>query len=344
MFDGIKARISGAVRTRPWLDHLVRAGASYQRQRGDYYAAGITYFTVLSLFPMLMVAFAVAGFVLSHNPHLLTEMQDKIVANIPGSLGDQVNSLVDQAVKSRTSVGIIGLVGAFYAGLGWMANLRAALTEQWEQQAPQGNWFRTKLSDVIALLGLGVALVISFGLSALATSDLGHQLLTVIHLRNAPGVGLLLTILSLVLAVLASWAVFAWVIARLPRQPVTLISAGKAALIAAIAFEVWKQVASYYLKQVLTSPAGVAFGPILGLMVFAYITARIILFATAWAATARENILEAEVPPPGPAVIQPRMSAGMTAKTGAVLFGVGAATATLLPRLRRAKRSSIESR
>ncbi len=343
MFDGIKARISGAVRTRPWLDHLVRAGASYQRQRGDYYAAGITYFTVLSLFPMLMVAFAVAGFVLSHNPHLLTEMQGKIVANLPGSLGDQVNSLVDQAVKSRTSVGIIGLVGAFYAGLGWMANLRAALTEQWEQQAPQGNWFRSKLSDVIALLGLGVALVISFGMSALASSNLGRDLLALVHLENAPGVGVLLTILSLALAVLASWAVFAWVIARLPRQPVTLVSAGKAALIAAIAFEVWKQVAGLYLKRVLTSPAGVAFGPILGLMVFAYITARIILLATAWAATARENMLEAEVPPPGPAVIQPRMSAGMTAKTGAMLFGVGAVTAALLPRLRRVTRRSAES-
>ncbi len=338
MFGKIRTRIEREVNTRPWLDHLVRAGGSYQRQRGDYYAAGITYFTVLSLFPLLMVAFAVGGFVLSHNPHLLSEMQGKIVENIPGSLGGQVNDLVDQAVKSRTGVGVIGLVGAFYAGLGWMANLRAALTEQWEQQAPQGNWFRTKLSDVLALLGLGVALVISFGMSALSSSDLGRGLLTLMGLQRAPGVGWLLTVLSLVLAVLASWAVFAWVIARLPRQPVTLVSAGKAALIAAIAFELWKQVAGFYLKSVLTSPAGVAFGPILGLMVFAYISARIILFATAWAATARENMLEAEVPPPVPAVIQPRMSVGMTARAGAILFGVGAVTATLLSGLRRRNR------
>jgi membrane protein len=337
VFGRIKTWVAGQVRTRPWLDHLVRAGGSYQRQRGDYYAAGITYFTVLSLFPMLMVAFAVAGFVLSHNPDLLSEMQNKIVANLPGSLGGQVNDLVDQAVKSRTGVGVIGLVGAFYAGLGWVANLRAALTEQWEQQAPQGNWFRTKLSDVLALLGLGVALVVSFGLSALASSNLGRELLTTVHLQRAPGVGVLLTALSLILAVLASWAVFAWTIARLPRQPVTLVSAGKAALIAAIAFELWKQVAGFYLKRVLTSPAGVAFGPILGLMVFAYITARIILFATAWAATARENMLEAEVPPPGPAVIEPRMSAGMTAKTGVALFGAGALAATVLTRVRRSK-------
>ena len=32
-------------------------------------------------------------------------------------------------------------------------------------------------------------------------------------------------------------------------------------------------------------PAGTTFGPVFGLMVFAYFTARLVLFATAWAAT-----------------------------------------------------------
>ncbi|MGF6883936.1 membrane protein [Nocardia sp. GAS34] len=338
MFDGIKARIGREVQARPWLDHLVRAGGSYQRQRGNYYAAGITYFTVLALFPLLMVGFAVAGFVLSRNPHLLTELQSKIVENIPGSLGGQVNDLINEAVRSRTSVGVIGLIGAFYAGLGWISNLRAALTEQWEGQAPQGNWFRDKISDIFSLIGLGVAIAISVALSALSSSSLGHELLRLVGLERAPGVDVLLTLVSLALAIAASWAVFVWIIARLPRQPVTLPSAGKAALMAAIAFEIWKQVASLFLKKVLTSPAGVTFGPILGLMVFAYITARIILFATAWAATSRENMIEATVCPPGSAVIEPRVVAGMSARTGVVLFGAGAVTGALLTRARDRRR------
>jgi len=338
VFDKSKARIERAVQARPWLDHLVRAGGSYNRQRGNYYAAGITYFTVLSLFPLLMVGFAAAGFVLSHNPHLLTEMQSKVVENIPGSLGGQLNDLINTAVRSRTSVGVIGLVGAFYAGLGWIANLRAALTEQWEQQVPQGDWLHTKISDVFSLVGLGVAMAVSLGLSALASSGLGLDLLRRVHLDHAPGVNVVLTVASLVLAVAATWAVFVWMVARLPRLPVTLTSAGKAALIAAIAFEIWKQVASFYLKKILTSPAGVAFGPIVGLMVFAYITARIILFATAWAATASENMLEAPVPPPAPAVIEPRVVAGMSTEGGALLFGAGAVTAALLTQLRNRHR------
>lgn len=338
MFDKIKARIECEVQKRPWLDHLVRAGGSYQRQRGNYYAAGITYFTVLSLFPLLMVGFAAAGFVLSHNPHLLTELQSKIVQNIPGSLGGQLTDLINEAIKSRTSVGVIGLIGAFYAGLGWIANLRAALTEQWEGQVPEGNWFRSKISDIVALIGLGIAIAVSVGLSVLASSSLGLELLRLVHLEHAPGVNVLLTVVSLVLAVIASWAVFVWIIARLPRQSVTLPSAGKAALMAAIAFEIWKQVASFYLKKVLTGPAGVTFGPIIGLMVFAYITARIILFATAWAATDRENMIEETVPPPGSAVIEPRVVAGLSAETGALFFGAGAAAGALLTQFRRRRR------
>lgn len=42
-------------------------------------------------------------------------------------------------------------------------------------------------------------------------------------------------------------------------------------------------------------------------MVFAYITARLVLFSTAWAATAKDNLREDIVEPPEPAVINTRV-------------------------------------
>ncbi|AYF75068.1 inner membrane protein YhjD [Nocardia yunnanensis] len=332
----VKAWAERQVRRRPWLDHVVRAGGRYQRQRGDYYAAGITYFTVLSLFPLLMVGFAVAGFVLSRNPQLLTDIQHKIVENIPGSAGDSINDLIHKAVQSRAGVGSIGLVTGAYAGLGWIANLRAALTEQWDQPAKPGNWFVTKASDLLALIGLFVAFNVSIGLSILASSGLINTLLKRLNVHESTAVEVLLAVGSLVLAVLANWAVFVWIIARMPRHPVTFRSAARAALIAAVIFEVFKQLASIILKSVVTGPAGVVFGPIIGLMVFSYFTARILLFATAWAATASDNDVPAEIPPPGPAIIRPRATiAELSAGKGAALFGAGALAATLLSMRRR---------
>ncbi len=73
-----------------------------------------------------MVAFAIAGFVLASQPDLLADITDRIKSAVSGELGQQLVDLMDSAIKSRTSVGIIGLATAAWAGLGWMANLREA--------------------------------------------------------------------------------------------------------------------------------------------------------------------------------------------------------------------------
>ncbi len=155
---------------RPWLDHLVRAGGRYQQQKGDYYAAGITYFTILAIVPILMVAFAVAGFALAGNPEWVDEIQDQVSNNMPGGLGETVNGLIDSAISARTSVGVFGLLGAAYAGIGWITNLRDALTAMWEHTHEAGNFVITKLKDFGALLGLGGAMLVTFGLSALSNA------------------------------------------------------------------------------------------------------------------------------------------------------------------------------
>jgi len=112
---------------------------------------------------------------------------------------------------------------------------------------------------------------------------------------------------SLLVSLLISWLLFTWIIARLPRESVSFRSSVWAGLLAAVAFEVFKQVASIYLQSVMHGPAGATFGPVLGLMVFAYITARLILFSTAWAATSTENLVAAPVKPPEQAQITPRV-------------------------------------
>jgi membrane protein len=101
----------------------------------------------------------------------------------------------------------------------------------------------------------------------------------------------------------SSWLVFLWVFARLPREPVTWRSAIRAAIGAAVGLEVIKRVMVIYLATVTQTPAGAAFGPILGLLIFIFTVSQFVLFLTAWAATARENQVERPPPVPPPAVI-----------------------------------------
>jgi membrane protein len=258
-----------------------------------------------------MIAFATAGFVLANNPELLRQLQDQVSTAAPAGLGTTFNQIIDGAVASRRGVGIIGLLGALYTGLGWMSNLREALTSQWDQPPETSGFLRTKLVDLLTLLGLGVALVISFTLTGAGTA-FGGAVLDALGLGRIPGARLALTALAVAASVAGMWLVFLWVIARLPRQPVPLRRAMRAAGFGAIGFEILKQAFAIYLDRVTNSPTGQLFGPVIGLMVFAYFVSRFLLFLTAWAAQQdapddRQGV-EPEVPPQrrtSPAQIRP---------------------------------------
>ena len=254
----------------PWLDHAVRAQQRYDRSQGDFYAAGITYFTIFAMFPVLMVGFAVVGFVLASRPERLAEIDNRVKAAVPGEFGEQIIGLMDAAIASRTSVGVIGLATALYVGLLWMQRLRAALSQMWGQQFPPPGFLNTKMSDVLALVAAFLASLLTIGFGVLATSAL--------RLAGSVRLG------SMVVSILVAWLLFTVMIARLPHDPVPLRRCAGAGLLAAVGFEGFKQVGSIYLQTVLHGPAGAVFGPVLGLMVFAYMTARLVLFATAWAA------------------------------------------------------------
>ncbi|MDQ3887079.1 MAG: YihY/virulence factor BrkB family protein [Actinomycetota bacterium] len=278
-----------------WFDHLVRAGEVYLAHNGDHYAGAIAFFSVLWLVPMLMITFAVMAFVLAGNEQLFAALRQQIEVAAPPGLGQTLNEVITQAIESRSGVGIFGLLLALYTGLAWMGYLREALTAQWEQPNDPGGIVRTKVVDLLALLGLGLALATSFGITAAGTWA-ADFLLRLVGLNDLRWMETLFYVLSLVLSLAGMWLVFLWIIARLPRARVTLWSAARAAVLGAVGFEVLKQVFALYLGIVTDSPAGRFFGPVIGLMVFALFASRLLVFVTAWAAAARENVQQVPSP------------------------------------------------
>jgi membrane protein len=329
--DRLRARM-------PWFDHVMRAQGRYNDCKGDFYAAGITYFTIFALFPLLMVGFAAGGFVLASRPDLLDDVENRIRSAVSGDLGQQLVQLMDSAIDSRGTVGIIGLATAAWAGLGWMANLREALSQMWGHYREESPGFiRTKLSDLATLLSAFLAIVVTVALTALGNTSVMENVLHWFGFQDTSGLSLVLRVASIVVSLLVSWLLFTWVIARLPRESVSFRSSVRAGLLAAVGFEIFKLVASIYLRSVVTGPAGATFGPVLGLMVFAYITARLVLFATAWAATLPENMGEDPIPAPGPAVIRNRIVTrpGLAPWQATAAAAAGAVGALSFSRLRR---------
>ena len=316
-----------------WLDHLVRAGTRYTERHGDHYAAAITFFSVLSLVPLLMIAFAVAGYVLFFNPELLNELLASITENVPPGLSETIDQVIKQAIDQRGAVGFLGLLAALYSGIGWMSNLREALSEQWAQVPATPALPKRILFDLLTLGGLGLALVGSFAITGVV-AGFAETLLCLVGLGDEAWALFALGVFGFLLGLFANWLIFLWVITRLPREHATLRSAAKAALLGAVGFELLKIIMTYYLASVTSSPSGAVFGSFLGLLVFVFFVSRFVLFVTAWAATARENEQEEPVPVPQPPVLHSQVVVrkGPTAATALGLLGAGALTGWLIRR------------
>jgi membrane protein len=331
ILDRLRARFG-------WFDHVMRAYQRFDDRNGGFFAAGLTYYTIFALFPLLMVGFAVVGFMLSRRPQLLSSIDDHIRSSVSGALGQQLVDLMNSAIEARASVGVIGLATAAWAGLGWMSHMRAAVTEMWEeQQLDSPGFVRNKISDLIAMVGTFVLILATIGLTALSQAAPMGAVLRWLGIPEFSAFDEMFRGISILVSLLVSWMLFTWMIARLPREKVSLVNSMRAGLMAAIGFELFKQVASIYLRIVLRSPAGATFGPVLGLMVFCYVTAYLVLFATAWAATASDDPRAKPVDPPAPVVIAPRvqLEEGLSTRQTLTAMAVGAVGALVFSRLTR---------
>ncbi len=316
-----------------WLDHVVIAWQRFQRNNGSQFAAAITYFSFLALFPLLLLAIAITGFVLTSHKHLQLELFQKITDNVPGSFGQQISSSVQTLIDARTSVGIIGLVGVLLTGLGWIGNLRQAVNAVWGTTPAKRNFVMSRLANLFVLAGLGIGAVLSIGLTAVGTS-LTDQLVKVIGLSHVTGMGTLVRILGIGLAVFGDMIIFSWVLIRLPKGRLPRPVALRAVLMAAIGFEILKFAGTYTIAKSAQSPTAGPFAGVIAVLVWVQLVSRWLLFCTAWSATARgAGVPETAVPlyavpvddaSPSSEVAEPESGASPAA-VAVGLLGVGAA-------------------
>lgn len=296
MNNTVKAatRLITRIKSFPVVAHLLRATERFNDRMGSQFGAAITYFSFLSLIPVLMVSFAAAGFVLASNPELLAGLINKIVTNVSDpDLAKTLENTVNTAIRQRTTVGLTGLLVALYSGISWMGNLREAVRAQirdvWERNpADQEKIYFKYIKDLISLTGLILALLFTVALTSVAGSA-QQSIVHALGLENIEWLRPALTSIALAVSITANFFMFLWIFWVLPQHRPNIKALLKGTLLAAIGFEIIKFIMTITLPQLAKSPSGAAFGSIIGLLAFFYFFARLTLFCAAWIATADEN-------------------------------------------------------
>src|SRR5438309_331572 len=81
----------------PAVRLLVSAWGLLQRNNGTLYAAAITYFSFLALFPLLLLAVSVVAFALNSDPALQHSVYEHVAQRFPGRLGTTVHDAIQTA-------------------------------------------------------------------------------------------------------------------------------------------------------------------------------------------------------------------------------------------------------
>lgn len=316
-----------------WLATVVAAWRLMQRNYGNQFAGAITYFSFLALFPMLLLAVSVAGFVLHAHPAAEQSFFNHVSAKVPGQFGNELKKALQSAIDNRSGVGVVGLAGVLLTGLGWIGNLRAAIDAVWGESPARVNFVVAKVRNLVVLAGLGLGIVVSLGLTVAGTA-LTDQILRALSLEHVSGAHVLVKVLGIALALLGDLLIYWWLLVRLPQAEVPPAIGLRGAVIAAVGFEVLKVVGTYTIAATSHSPTAGPFAGIIAILVWIQLVARLMLFACAWTAVRTRQ----ESPPPAvePEVVvvaeeEPRAGFGPAA-VGATLVGAGMLAGAVLSR------------
>ena len=267
-----------------WLDHLVHAGGHYNRVQGDLLASGVTYYVFLALFPVLLLAASVAGFVLSGDAELEQRLVTGIRDAVPGSTGDDLAAQADGAIDRATTFGLIGLGGFLFVGLGAMDKLRVGMDVVWRGRPDPPQFLTDRLRDLGALLGLGAAATVSIGLTTGATVA-SSWVLDLLGLEDATGASAFTGAVAITLALAGDVLVFLWLLKGVPENPFGLRQLLPGAVFGAVGFEVLKLVGNWYLSIIGDNVTAQTLGGFVGLIVWINVVARFAFYTASWTAT-----------------------------------------------------------
>ncbi|HET6232322.1 MAG TPA: YihY/virulence factor BrkB family protein [Longimicrobiaceae bacterium] len=244
-------------------------------------AAAISYYTVFSLPPLLILILAVVGAVM--DPQDVQGALERQISSLIGSGGaEEVRTIIahaDRPGSGRSIASVFGVLALVFGATGAFGQLQAALNRAWEvkpdpKQGGLKNFVVKRLFSFGLILGIAFLLLVSLALSAALTA-LGNALGGMV-----PG-GLsatLLEALNMAISFVVISSLFAAMFKILPDAKIALRDVWVGAIATTVLFLAGKLVLGLYLGN---SDPGSAFGSAGSLaliLVWIYYSSMILLF------------------------------------------------------------------
>lgn len=248
----------------------------YRRDNIGDMAAALAYFTIFSIFPLLLIVISLVGFFLDPQQF---DVQEQLFGAISSSeIRDLITQTLTYFAQTRVGAGLLGAFTLLLAATGLFGALTRALRSIWSVRADSnGSGVRTAVTMMVAERLISFVLLLGIAGLILA-AILGNMILSLLsaYADWLPLSGFLVQLARRILTIALITVAFATIYKVLPRPLPCWRDVWPAALAAAIAFTALQSLAELIFSRVDFSSFGVL-GGAMTLLLWIYISGQILL-------------------------------------------------------------------
>lgn len=256
-------RLDDYQRRHRWLGYPLGVLYKFFDDSGGYLAALITYYSFLSLFPLLLLLATILSWVLSSRPDLQEWILESALSQFP-VVGDQLGN--PKALSGGVTGVVLGTLLAVYGGLGVGNAVQYALNTVWDiPRNRRPNPITARLRSLVLVPTAGLAILATTALSTMASLRVGWF---------GPWASLLITFMANSLVINS---VFRWGTSRLMPIRHHLVGATMAALLV----QLIQTYGVVYIGRVVkgASATNGVIGFVLGLLAFVYLVSVVLVLS-----------------------------------------------------------------
>jgi membrane protein len=203
-------------------------------------AAGVAYYAILSLFPLLLGLISVFGFFLP-SINLQDALLKFIGDNLPGST-DFFRENIVNTVKLRGAAGVVSVVLLFWGASALFSSVSLAINRAWDIRQYRRHFFIRKASELGMALSTGILFLLSVGATTAISILRGIFNLPVARL-------LIVDVGTRLAAFLLIFAAFLLLYKLIPNARTHWRYVWQGALLAAVLFEIARTAFIFYLEK-----------------------------------------------------------------------------------------------
>jgi membrane protein len=261
--------------TLPGIGALIETVRAYSEDRCSILAASLSYYTLLSIFPLMLFLLTVASTFIPID-RVVREISGFFSANLPSSTA-MLRTSLEEIVRLRGATTLIAAVGFVWSASGVFDVIQLSINRAFRVQHPRPVW-RQRLVSLMMVIGVSLL----FGLSVILTTGirLAYQY------RLLERHSFWADALPILGAIIVSTAVFGLLYRYIPYDPaIRWRDVWLGAVLAAALWEIAKLVFTWYMTSyALLNLVYGSVGTIIAIMLWGYITAAILMLGAEFTA------------------------------------------------------------